>query len=105
MSEFVRKWTPELVTQGLGDNITAYFRAAYALNIQNIEHLIQNSLVDINLVQNFVQLTVNKENPVEEHVHQIFGSARPGKVICQIFERIDTITESEVKVIIHLLKV
>ena len=91
------------INPNLEVSVSKYFGAAYDLNTDQIQMIIDSRQVDLNCVYSYGQ--TKREGKPDEHMLQNFGSIKEGKVTCQVFEKIDRATESEVKVILHLVKV
>ena len=103
MANFEGKCNPQRINPHLEVSVSKYFGGAYALNTDQIRMIIDSGQVDLNCVHNYGQ--TKREGKPDEHMLQNFGSIKEGKVTCQVFEKIDRATETEVKVILHLLKV
>ena len=82
-----------------------YFLAGYDLNIDKLNLIIDSGKVDINSVYNVGKSIAREGGMIEEHMVQSFGSFKNGKVTCQIFEKIDYVQETELKLITQIIKV
>ena len=68
-------------------SVSGLFSAAYDLDKDNVGVILRSKVVDRNSAYSFGQ-TSSPERP-DEHMLQSFSYATCGKVICQIFEKID----------------
>ena len=75
--------------------IGEFFLAAYDLNIDKLKLFLNN--LNIN--------SVKQVGAPDEHILQSFGSFKSGKVICQVFEKIDTLNATELKIVLQILQV
>ena len=82
-------------------DVTRYFVAGLKLDMEDMEFVVNSGEVDVNSVTTYGQS--RPPGAPGNHTMQTFGSNQPGKVACQIFEKIDH--EDKVSQILHMLQV
>ena len=82
-----------------------YFLAGYDLNIDKLNLIIDSGQVEINSVYNLGKAIARDDGMKEEHMQRSFGASKNGKVTCKIFEKIDFAQQTELKLIVQIIKV
>ena len=107
MNASIAKWAPKALNpnpaEGKGMSMRDFFEAAFELNIEWLEMILNRGELDVNSAYCYGQSS-HSGRP-DYHMLQSFGSAKNGKVTMQIFEKIDLLGESEVGTILNILKV
>ena len=93
MNYYSEKWTPKTLpsTRSREINVAEYFQAAYDLNKELVEDILDTGQVDVNSVNSFGQS--EQEGKPREHMLHSFGCSMHGTATCQIFEKIDSALE------------
>ena len=82
-------------------DVTRYFVAGLKLDMEDMEFVLNSGQVEVNSVTTYGQSRT--PGTPGDHMMQTFGSIQPGKITCQIFEKIDQ--EDKVSQILHMLQV
>ena len=89
MKSFESRYEPKVLPdeKHVAVSVSGLFSAAYDLDKDKVEVILRSKVVDVNSAYSFGQ-TSSPGRP-DEHMLQSFSYAISGKVICQIFEKID----------------